>query len=75
VKENKQDTDGAHVFNKEDIEVEHASISQSAHIGKLVANNLVWYIPSDKDTCQESDCWQEELSGNKIEHVEDGHSK
>ena len=75
MKEYKQNTDGAHVFYKENVEVEQSSVSQCPHICKLVANYLVWYIPSYKDTCQESNCRQEKLTSNKVEQVEDCHSK
>ena len=51
------------------------TISQGAHIIKLVAYYLMWYKPSYKDACQESYDRQEQLACNKVEEVEYVHSK
>ena len=54
MQENKHDTDGAHIFHQEEIDMEQTAIIECSPVGEFVAHNLMWYKPTNQDTGQEA---------------------
>ena len=70
MQENKHDTNGAHVFHQEKVNMEQAAIIECPPIGKFITHNLMRHKPSDKNTGQEAHDRQEQLSSNEVEKAE-----
>ena len=74
MQEDKQYTDRTNVLHKEDIDMEQSTVIQGPHVRKLVTYDLMRHKPTDEDTGQEAHNWEEQLSGHKVEQVEDSHT-
>ena len=75
MEEDKQDTNWADILHQKNIEMEQRDITQGSTISKLIANQLVRYEPTNKDTSQKAYNRQEQLACDEIEQIEDGHAK
>ena len=69
MQEDEKDADGTDIFHQKQIKVEETS-PQRSPVGELVMNYAVGNKPSDEDTGQEAYYWQEYLSRDEVEPVE-----
>ena len=72
--EDEKDEQRTHVFYKEQINGEHATL-QCAPVCELIFYHLVRYIPTHEQTREESAKWKEHLTCDEVEDVEQGLTK
>ena len=68
--EDEKDEQRTHVFYKEQIYGEHATL-QCAPVCELIFYHLVRYIPTHEQTREESAKWKEHLTCDEVEDVEE----
>ena len=69
MQEDKQDSQRTDILDQENVQVEETS-TQCPPVRELVAYCLMGHKPSDEDTGQEAYYWQEYLSRDEVEPVE-----
>ena len=74
VQENDEDGHGAHESNEKEVGAEECG-AQSAPVGELVFHNVLGHKPAQEDAGEESAYGQENLSGYKVEHIEERHAE
>ena len=75
MQENEENTDRTHILHLEEVEVEERRIAKRSLVGELVMYQLMGHKPADKDASEETYNRQEQLTCDKVKHVEDRHSK
>ena len=55
--------------------MEKCRITDGSLIGELVVHQLMGNKPANEDTGEEAHSRQEQLTRDKVKHIEDGHAK
>ena len=70
MQENKQNTNGAHVFHQEEVNMEEAAIIKCSPVGEFITHNLMRYEPTNQDAGQEAHDRQQQLACYKVKQIE-----
>ena len=74
MQENKQDKQRTHELHHEDKQMEEVIVTTSP-IGNLITDQLMFHIPADEQTSEESAQRQQDVRCGPVEEVEDRHSE